>query len=53
MDAVNRTNGNQQIGKRSLVILTQIGGKYPIYIKNSRSWTPVYQLTLLKNGVKS
>jgi hypothetical protein len=35
-----RPKGNQQIGKRSLPILNPIGGEYPIYIKNLRSWTP-------------
>jgi len=36
-DTVLRTNGNQQIGKRSLPILQQIEGLYPKYTKNLRS----------------
>jgi hypothetical protein len=49
-DTVIGQNGNQQIGKRSLPISHLIEVYYSIYTKNSRSWTPENQITLLKNG---
>jgi hypothetical protein len=48
-----RQKGHQQTGKGSLTVLNQIGDKYPIYIKNSRRWTPEKQITPLKNGAQS
>jgi hypothetical protein len=48
-DTVNKTKSYQLIGKGSLPILNQIGNWYPIYIKNSRTWTSENQTTLLKN----
>ena len=48
-----RQNSNQPIGKRYLSILNLIWGQYPIYTKNSRSWTPENQVTLLKMGYRA
>jgi hypothetical protein len=45
--------GNQEIGKRSLPTLQPIECYYPIYIKNSRSYTPKNQITLLKMGYRA
>jgi DMSO reductase anchor subunit len=43
-------NGNQHTGKIFLLILHPIEGKFPIYIKNSRTYTPENQISLLKMG---
>jgi hypothetical protein len=48
-----RQKDHQQIMKGSLPILNLIGDKYPIYMKNSRSWTPEYQITTLKVGCRA
>ena len=55
-----------QVGLKLLVLLMQIflsffflisqityGDSYPIYIKNSRRWTPENQIALLKMGYRS
>jgi hypothetical protein len=48
-----RQKGHQQIGKGSLPILNQLEDSYPIFIKNSRKWTPENQITLLKMGLRA
>jgi hypothetical protein len=48
-----RQIGIQQIWKRSLPMLNPIGSKYPIYIKDSRNWSPESQITLLKMGLRA
>jgi hypothetical protein len=39
-DTLNKTRRQPSVWERSLLIPNLIGVEYPIYIKNSRSWTP-------------
>jgi hypothetical protein len=48
-----RQKGHQQIGKGALPFLKQIGDYYPIYIKNSRRWTPEKSNNPIKIGAQS
>ena len=51
-DTVNKTKGSPTDWERIFTNPKSDRGKYPIYIKNSRRWTPENQITLLKNGVQ-
>jgi hypothetical protein len=50
---INKTKSHQQIGKGSLPILNQRGDLHPIYIKNSRRWTPENQIIPLKTELRA
>jgi hypothetical protein len=52
-DAVNKTKGHRQIGKRFLPILNLIEDLYPICTKSTRRWTQEIQISLLKNRVRA
>jgi hypothetical protein len=52
-DTVNKTKRPPTDWEGSLPTLNQIGDYHPIYIKNSRRWTPENQITPLKIGAQS
>jgi hypothetical protein len=51
-DTVNKTKRPPTDWERILPILNLIGDEYPIYTKNSRSWTPEIQISQLKMGYR-
>jgi hypothetical protein len=48
-----RQKGHPQIRKGSLPNPNLLGDSYPIYTKNTRSWTTEIQITLLKMGYRA
>jgi hypothetical protein len=51
-DTVNKTKRPPTDWERIFTNLKSDRGKYPIYIKKSRRWTPENQVTPLKNGAQ-
>jgi hypothetical protein len=52
-DTVNKTKRPPTDWERIFTYPKSDRGLYPIYIKNSRRWTPENQITPLKNGAQS